>query len=125
MIAVVCRQNIWVLILLEPLKLRPIITDHIKKCMDENGEKWIETGLDYVDNNQCPFCDQSLENNQLFSAYKSYFDESYQTLKSKITSEKQRVQNLISEDSLLDLLAVISSNNELIDLNWNGLGSVV
>lgn len=35
---------------------------HIKHTLDQNGEKWLEYGVGKIENNQCPFCKQSILN---------------------------------------------------------------
>jgi len=86
--------------------------------MDENGEIWIESGLNYLKGKRCPFCGQSLADTELVSAYRAYFDKAYQHLKKEIGELSGRLRQILSEDALLAVQGKIASNNELIEF-WD------
>lgn len=46
------------------------VTAHISKCMDASGEQWVQRGLPYVEDEECPFCGQGLSGVDLINAYK-------------------------------------------------------
>jgi wobble nucleotide-excising tRNase len=83
--------------------------------MDDNGESWIESGLDYIEDSNCPFCGQSLAGNNLVEAYRAYFDAAYQSLKNEIDQFSQRIHQLLSENAILDLQREVASNDELTE----------
>ena len=94
------------------------VQEHIAHCMDENGETWIESGLDYIKGERCPFCGQSLADTELVSAYRVYFDKAYQHLKKEVEELSSRLRQILSEDALLAVQGKIASNNELIEF-WD------
>ena len=95
------------------------VQEHIAHCMDENGESWIESGLDYIEDNNCPFCGQSLAGNELVEAYQAYFDAAYQDFKKEIDKFSKRIRQLLSENEILAVQGEIASNDELIEF-WKG-----
>jgi len=95
------------------------VQEHIAHCMDENGESWIESGLDYIEDNNCPFCGQSLAGNELVEAYQAYFDAAYQDFKKEIDEFSKRIRQLLSENEILAVQGEIASNDELIEF-WKG-----
>ncbi len=92
-----------------------LVQDHIARCMDDNGESWIESGLDYTKDNSCPFCGQALADNDLVKAYGAYFDAAYQSLKNEVDELSKRIHLLLSEDAILDLQREVASNDELAE----------
>jgi wobble nucleotide-excising tRNase len=95
------------------------VQDHIVRCMDGQGENWIESGLDYVEASNCPFCGQSIVGNDLVEAYQLYFDEAYGDHKQRIEGFSQTIRRLLSEDRILEVQESIASNDELSEF-WKG-----
>jgi wobble nucleotide-excising tRNase len=89
------------------------VQEHLKQCMDDRGESWLESGLDYLEDNTCPFCGQSLVGNDLVEAYQAYFAEAYQDFKEEIVEFSEHIHQLLLEDKILDLRGEIASNDEL------------
>lgn len=54
-----------------------LATHKIKQHRDFFGveDSWIKEGLDHINDNSCPFCSQSLNDNQMFSVYQDYFNK--------------------------------------------------
>lgn len=48
--------------------------------MPNNGQNWLSQGTILGKESSCPFCDQSIENNELVIAYRMFFSERYQQL---------------------------------------------
>lgn len=91
------------------------VREHITHCMDESGESWIKSGLDYIEDNNCPFCGQSLAGNELVEAYQAYFDAAYQDFKKEIDEFSKRIRQLLSEDEILAVRGKIASNDALTE----------
>ncbi|MDZ4178103.1 MAG: AAA family ATPase [Coriobacteriia bacterium] len=53
------------------------ITRHRDVHMDGKGEQWLRDGMQYVKDDHCPFCDQSLGESDFFEALKQYFSDAY------------------------------------------------
>jgi wobble nucleotide-excising tRNase len=95
------------------------VQEHIMRCMDGQGENWIESGLDYIEDSNCPFCGQSIVGNDLVEAYQLYFDEAYEDHKRRIGDRTQSIQQLLSEDRILEVQESIAGNDELSEF-WKG-----
>jgi wobble nucleotide-excising tRNase len=85
--------------------------------MDHQGESWLSQGLGYVQNNQCPFCGQDVQANDLIAAYRSHFNAAYKTLKQEVAQLGQRVKSAIGESSLL-LVQQTLLGNLALDEFW-------
>ena len=88
--------------------------EHIKSCLNEKGEYWIQNGLGYMKDNKCPFCGQPLEDRNLIEAYQGYFNESYVNLKSEIKTQFATLDSLFSESALLYVQKFLTSNDLLV-----------
>jgi len=98
-------------------KLPDISTDaeqrtknHIAACMDTQGEAWLDQGMQYIQNDLCPFCGQSVADLALIEAYIGYFSEAYNDLKRQVDSLSKRIAGLMSDEALLDVQTTITTN---------------
>ncbi len=91
------------------------VREHIRRCMDERGETWIEQGVEYIRGDHCPFCGQSLEGVDLIAAYRGYFSQAYADLKREIDEFRQRVQRSLEEDALLRIQQTLNQNESLLE----------
>lgn len=90
--------------------------EHIKNNLDNYGEKWLESGLKYLkEDENCPFCGQTCESSDLIGSYKGYFNQEYKKLKSNIETKKIDVSNSFSESALIFINKTFESNNSLLD----------
>ena len=93
------------------------VTDHISRCMDANGEEWIQQGLSYVEEDECPFCGQDLSGQDLIDAYRSYFSEEYETLKSSVAQmHAELMSSLLTQDGWRKVASDIDNNKVQYDL---------
>lgn len=86
--------------------------EHVKKNLDKYGESWIQAGFCYIKESMCPFCGESILDNILVNAYKSYFDMSYISFKKDIYDFSTRINNELAEHNLLAIRETYSSNNQ-------------
>lgn len=94
------------------------VTDHISRCMDANGEKWAQRGLSYVKEEECPFCGQDLSEVGLIDAYKSYFSDEYETLKSSVAEmHDQVISSLLTQDGWRKVTSCLDNNRTQYD-HW-------
>lgn len=105
-----------------------ITCEHFSKFTDHEGENWIQKGLNYINNNNCPFCNQSVLNNSLIVAYQYYFGATYTSFKKEIHDFSEEMKDCLSDDKLLTIQKVLISNNlmaefwkEYIVLEYNNL----
>ena len=93
--------------------------EHIKSCLGDHGEEWIEEGIGYLSQSEnCPFCGQQHNQNELISAYQDYFSELYSKHKSEIKNLSDQINESFSERKLLEFQRVIEENHQLIS-QWN------
>jgi wobble nucleotide-excising tRNase len=91
---------------------------HIKINLDNQGEAWIQKGMAYLKDDNCPFCGQNCESIDLIKAYNGYFDEEYNKLKDNISYAIQNIQNLFSESALIHVNNNYTSNSSLSEF-WS------
>lgn len=94
------------------------VKDHISHCMDEGGEHWIEKGIGFIKDDKCPFCGESILDNDLVDTYRSYFDKAYKSFKRDIHGFLENITSLFSEDELIAVQGTIAENAELVEF-WN------
>lgn len=91
---------------------------HIAQCMDNKGEAWIEQGHNYILNETCPFCGQSLTANELIQTYEVYFGEAYKALKTEISQFLQLIQTSFAYSLIQEITETIGNNNTLTEF-WS------
>ena len=91
-----------------------LVQAHIERNLDTpHGEAWLDTGLQYVRDDACPFCGQSLRDLPLIRAYRHYFVETYRSLKSSVVTARAELDELLSEDVLLDFQKDVQEQDRL------------
>jgi wobble nucleotide-excising tRNase len=61
-------------------------------------EGWLETGLNFLQTDSCPFCGQHLADRALVDAYKSMFSEAYRALSSSVKRARDTLARYGSGD---------------------------
>lgn len=69
----------------------------------DGGEAWLSQGLPHIVDDQCPFCANSLENNNLIDAYRGYFSEAYAAHKMAITDMGTALDQALSSTTALKI----------------------
>ncbi|MBP7726595.1 MAG: AAA family ATPase [Candidatus Bipolaricaulis sp.] len=101
-------------------KVREQIARH---QMEHQGESWLSQGLPYVKDDQCPFCGQGVQANELIAAYRSYFSAAYRDLKQEVAQLDQRVNSAIGEAALSSVQQAIAKNAVLLEF-WRQFTTV-
>lgn len=83
--------------------------------MGGQGEIWLSQGLGYVANDQCPFCGQDTNANDLIAAYQSHFNTAYKALKQEVAELSAQVNETIGESSLTVVQQTFSGNLTLVE----------
>jgi wobble nucleotide-excising tRNase len=78
--------------------------------MKEAGEKWIQEGLEYIQADACPFCEQSLKGLELIAAYRAFFDEAYGELKESISDHRDTYSVLLGDRAIADIEKILDGN---------------
>ena len=87
--------------------------------MNQQGETWINNGLNYVKADRCPFCGQSLAGVELVKAYRAFFSKAYAALKDEISQMSSKVAFEFSQDAILKLQRTIDINSSNTEF-WKG-----
>jgi wobble nucleotide-excising tRNase len=94
------------------------VREHIQSHgMRSRGQAWISEGLGYVQgDNTCPFCNQSLESVRgLVSAYRDFFSQSYNALRSEITQLRSQIETRLSDRAIAELERILDQNVASVD----------
>jgi wobble nucleotide-excising tRNase len=89
------------------------VSDQIKAhSMGARGQAWLSEGLQYIhDTAACPFCSQSLDAaTALIGAYKTYFSEAYNALRSEINAMRRHVDAALSDREIASLERIVDQN---------------
>ncbi|MFC4350372.1 AAA family ATPase [Fodinicurvata halophila] len=83
-----------------------------KHQMHDRGEAWLSEGLNYIhEEDDCPFCGQSLDRIDLIDAYRAYFSEEYEQLKSEISNLMARVDAELGEQAFSAVERTVHQNS--------------
>lgn len=99
------------------------LSEHIEKHqMHQSGHEWITAGLSAIgETNECPFCGQGLDNNDLLAAYSTCFSEGYRNLRASIA--KQDEQTAAARKAVdLAVIQKTVSDNEAATAYWREAG---
>jgi wobble nucleotide-excising tRNase len=77
-------------------------------------DRWINEGLNHVQDNECPYCSQNIDGNELVSAYKAYFNEAYRTLQKEIKGLSGAVDSNLSDRAILTIKQAIQNNKQML-----------
>ena len=94
---------------------------HIADRLDESGEAWLDQGLGYMNDDECPFCGRSVASNPLVEAYKQYFDDAYSDHVEKTAKLTEEVKKSTSSAASAEVQRVVDENVRLGAI-WSGLG---
>ena len=90
---------------------------HIEKhSMGANGPAWISDGLKYVKIEECPFCSQKISENDLLTAYRTFFSAEYQNLKISLSDLRSRISDAYSERKIGAIKTTLVQNKA--DADW-------
>lgn len=101
-------------------KLEAHLTKH---KFDDDGESWVATGLQHVHDDLCPFCASSVKGNSLVEAYRSFFDEAYETFKASLIELQDSIELSLSEAAALKAKTRFVNLASEVEF-WRTFGSV-
>lgn len=93
------------------------VKEHLENHSIPNLGRWVNQGSNFGEEENCPFCDQSLEGVELITAYRSYFNHDYNQLKSDVTSLEQFISSNCS-DVIIERLKTNVEKAKLILTGW-------
>lgn len=82
-------------------------------------EKWIEQGLGFANENMCPFCGHALDQNDLLTAFRGYFNLAYAELKHEIAEHIRKFNEQDFPSNLTADLRNIAETNNLLMNFWD------
>lgn len=99
---------------------------YIKELLGQTPQKekeWILLGTDYINDNKCPFCKQSIENNNIVDGYKIYKSSKLGKLEERLKSllnELNIINNITNQFAMFqrkinNLEMIIDNSNEIIN----------
>ena len=87
------------------------ITDHIAAhSMAERGEAWLSEGLQFVRDDDCPFCNQKLTGIDLIEAYRAFFGDAYHGFRDDIDRFLQHVKTEFGDLAIAAIDHIIHQN---------------
>jgi wobble nucleotide-excising tRNase len=84
----------------------------------EGEEDWISRGMEHLENEECPFCAQSVRGVDLIAAYRSYFNETYTSFARELAQYQQLPARHYSDDRIELMQARLQSNASSTEV-WN------
>ncbi len=103
------------------------ITERIKAHnMGTRGQPWLSEGVGYIhDATACPFCGQSLEGAAaLIGAYRAFFSESYNALRSEITTLRGQIETILSDRGIGNMETVVVQNVATVEF-WSRFCEII
>jgi wobble nucleotide-excising tRNase len=92
------------------------VAEHVEKHkMQSGGEAWLAQGLQYVANEECPFCARDIKDVDLIAAYRSFFSKQYHALRDEVTALSQQVDTALSELVAAGIDQTILQNNGSVE----------
>lgn len=84
-----------------------------------NGfEDWISKGQAYHNDTDCPYCGESIKDNEIIGAYRKHFNKSYIDFKKKIATLWKNVEVRVSDTVVESWMGRVEKNQVIID-TWN------
>lgn len=96
---------------------------HIHERLGAGGEEWLRKGLEYVRDERCPFCDQSIGDVQLIQCFRAYFSQAYAELRQDVHERATQVEAACSE-LLLQRLRTLTAENQTAAAFWSSYVSI-
>lgn len=88
-------------------------------AMHDRGETWLSEGLGYIRDNACPFCGQALDGvAALIGAYKAYFSQAYNALRTEIAALRQEIENGFGEREIARVERPLDQNAASVEF-WS------
>lgn len=82
------------------LKAEEKVKLHIEKHGGGEIESWLSQGAVFIKNDNCPYCEQSLDGLALVTAYRTYFNTEYKNLVKTVSSLSKGIETRLGENIL-------------------------
>lgn len=100
------------------------VRTHIEGLKKPDAQRWIGEGLDFYNDETCPFCGQVTEEVDLIGHYRSIFDQGYKQLRQKIDELNRTVDSAVPADAGTKLTTASQHVKDVIE-PWVTNGYIV
>ena len=83
--------------------------------MGAAGQGWLSQGLQFIQQEACPFCGQSINANECIAAYRSFFSESYRNFKNDLVVMDRTFRESLSDAKILPVQNTLTQNEALTE----------
>lgn len=125
-------QPVFAVLRRDPLSIRAEDLHRVLRHSERTGASvnWLETGVNYLPGEACPFCGQSLDGVELIAILQTYFSEEFRRLSGDLDRSLAAVEDALG-DRALDALGLrlqaaqsrVGSWSRLVDVNDLALDS--
>lgn len=94
------------------------VRTHVMKHGGDVVVDWISRGQAFQSDQECPFCGQSVDGNDLVKAYRTYFNQAYGELKRKVSVLVRGIDNRLAEHFAEQIFSAVEKAQAISD-GWN------
>jgi wobble nucleotide-excising tRNase len=87
-----------------------VLKKHLAEHTKDATEDWVSQGVEFSNDNECPFCGQSTENLDLITAYRSFFDRAYKDFGEQLFAVECTHNQHYGHQAVIDLNKAITDN---------------
>jgi len=105
------------------------VRDHIAKHEGTgrkgamSHESWLESGTAFIDEEECAFCGQPLDERTLVDAYAEFFSDAYKTLATDVKTKRDTLARYANGDFRTRIDQIVTQNNGLYTY-WQEAGKI-
>ncbi|NLJ35944.1 MAG: AAA family ATPase [candidate division WS1 bacterium] len=100
-----------------------MVRQHMSEHLGDDSEAWLRTGVEYLEDDICPFCGQDTKGLRLLDAFRVYFGKAYEALVSRVETEAQALAKLYSELKLSNIRTALAENTTMREY-WSKYATV-
>lgn len=82
------------------------------------GQQWLSQGLQFLANNECPYCGQDVSSVDLIRSYRTYFSRAYSQLKRDVHTLIDQLKIVFGESAVAEIELAVERNKGSIDF-WS------
>ena len=90
-----------------------LVRNHLADHTTGGTQPWLAQGIQFHKGNECPFCQQIIDGNDLVAAYRVYFGTTYEALKGEVAALRQGVAAFGGEAAGMAIRRTVEANAEL------------
>ena len=95
------------------------VSEHlVQHQMQAHGGAWLTEGLQYVNDEACPFCGQGLAGVDLIRAYRDFFSREYHALRDEVTALLTQIETALGDRVVAAIEQTLLQNSNNVEF-WN------